>query len=115
MRRLILLEACGVALLPRWMCSARRLKKSSARPLKNVTAQVLVFGDLCQLLRDVGRIYLDCFLLQLRSLEGNFIQYAFQYGVQPARPDIFRLLVDHHGETSQPGDRVVTETQFHSL
>ena len=67
--------------------------------LEDVPAEVLILHDVGELLGDVRAVHLHVLLLQVRRLEGNFIEHFFENRVQAARADIFGLLVHRDGET----------------
>src|SRR6266568_4111293 len=56
---------------------------------QNVTAEVLVLDNFCQLLLDVGSVNTDSLLLQVRTFEGYLVQNFFHDGVEASRPNVF--------------------------
>src|ERR1700722_3652743 len=83
--------------------------------LQNVTAQVLVFHDVRELLLDVGCVELYGFFLHFRRLEGNFLEDFFKNRMKASRTDVFGLFVDASGEAGDGGDRVIAERKFQAL
>ncbi len=79
---------------------------------QNVAAEVLILDDVGKLLLHVGRVDLEGFLFHLGRFEGNFLEHFFQNRVQPARADIFGVLVYLGGKTSDGGDGVLGERKF---
>src|SRR5258707_12567683 len=61
--------------------------------LQNVTAQVLVLHDFCELLLHVGGIYFDVFLLQVLLFHASLVQNFFENGVQEPRAGVLGLLI----------------------
>src|SRR5262249_7878545 len=73
--------------------SAARVFMNAGRRSQDVAAQILILHDVDQLLVDVGRIDLHRLFLEIRRFEGKLVEYLLENGVQPAGPDVFRLLV----------------------
>src|ERR1700692_4745503 len=83
--------------------------------LEDVPAEVLILYDVGKLFRNVRAVHFHIFLLQVRRLKGNFVQHFFENGVEAARADVFRLLVDHDGVARQGRDRILCESQLEDL
>src|SRR5262249_5223611 len=75
------------------MLNRSRSNGATRERLENVTAEVLVFDDGRELLLYVCWIDLHNLFLQVRPFERDFVEQALHDGVEPARADVFRLLV----------------------
>src|SRR5579864_2835050 len=53
-----------------------------SRGLKDIAAQILILGDVGELFGDVDGVHLDVLFLQFRRLERNFVEHAFEDGMQ---------------------------------
>src|SRR5579859_1597459 len=81
-------------------------------PLQNITAEVLVFDDVGELFADVGGVDFYGFLFQVGAGKGNLFEHFFHDGVQAARADVFRALVDLGGEAGDFLKAVVGKDQL---
>src|SRR4029077_6569651 len=82
---------------------------------EDIPAEVLILHDVGKLLGDVRAVYLHILFLHVRRLEGNFVQHFFEYGVEAARADVFRLLVDHDSVPREGRDRILGESQLEAF
>ena len=82
---------------------------------QDVTAQILVLDDICQLLGDVRGIHFDELLSEIRCLEREFIEDALEDGMEAACADVLGLLVDGSGETSDGFDGIVGEMKLQTF
>src|SRR5271157_639633 len=83
--------------------------------LQDIAAQVLVLDDIGELLVDVGRVDLHIFLFQIRGFEGKLVENLFKNGVQAARADVFRLLVDAGGEARDGRHGIIGKYEFNAF
>src|SRR5579864_7974070 len=83
--------------------------------LEDVAAQVLILDYISELLLDERRVDFDAAFLHVRCVEGNFLKNFFENGVQAARADVFRLLVDERGEARDGGHTVLAEIHFQTF
>src|SRR5579863_7111100 len=77
--------------------------------LKDVTAQILILHDVCELFLDVGGVELDRLLLHFRRLKGDFLEDLFENRMQAARANVFGMLVNARCVAGDGRDGVVAE------
>ena len=86
------------------------LKTAAARAvLQDVARQVFVFGQLAEVLINIGGVDVNAAGAAFTGAEGQFFQQALQQGVQAAGTDVFGFFVDLPSDFCDALDAVVGE------